>query len=310
VLERIRVPKHFNHRSPAARRDLAAQVSATGLDRHGGRRGRRGGGTGEDAEIALLKVQMRQHPCHACPEREDHARWAERRHRLLRDTDALRDKVAGRTGSLARTFDQVCAVLLDRGYLSPGSSAPSGAPDAGNGTVGEVTEAGRMLGRIWSEADLLVAECLRQGVWEDLEPDELAAAVSMVLYESRREGDDRASVPKGPVTAAVDACTKLWSEIASDEADHGLQLTREPDPGFVWPMYRWARGEPLAQVLASGHNYDADMPAGDFVRWARQVLDLLGQIKDAPASTTGVRNAARKAITAVNRGVLAYQGGM
>src|SRR4029453_11344865 len=132
VLERIRVPKHFNHRSPAARRDLAAQISATGLDRHGasgGRRGRKGGIPGEDAEIALLKVQLRQHPCHACPEREDHARWAERRHRLQRDTEALRDKVAGRTGSLARTFDLVCAVLSARGYLS---------------SDGEVTEAGRM----------------------------------------------------------------------------------------------------------------------------------------------------------------------
>src|SRR4051794_39932517 len=294
VLERIRGPKPSTPRPPAARRDLAAQVSATGLDRHGGgRRGRRGGPSGEDAEIALLKVQMRQHPCHACPEREEHARWAERRHRLERDTEALRDKVAGRTGSLARTFDQVCAVLADRGYLSPG---------------GEVTEAGRMLGRIWSEADLLVAECLRQGVWEGLAPDELAAAVSMVLYESRREGDDRASVPKGPITAAVDACTKLWAEIAADEADHGLTLTREPDPGFVWPMYRWARGEPLARVLASGHNYDADMPAGDFVRWARQVLDLLGQVKDAGSAPEGIRAAARKAISAVNRGVLAYQG--
>jgi ATP-dependent RNA helicase HelY len=165
-----------------------------------------------------------------------------------------------------------------------------------------------MLGRIWSEADLLVAECLRQGIWEGLTPEELAAAASMVLYESRREGDDRASVPKGPITAAVDACTKLWGEISADEADHGLSLTREPDPGFVWPMYRWARGEPLAQVLASGHNYDADMPAGDFVRWARQVLDLLGQIKEAPTSSTAVRDAARKAITAVNRGILAYQG--
>jgi ATP-dependent RNA helicase HelY len=296
VLERIRVPKHFNHRSPAARRDLAAQVSATGLDRHGGRRGRRGGGpTDEDAEIALLRVRMRQHPCHACPEREEHARWAERRHRLERDTEALRDKVAGRTGSLARTFDQVCAVLGERGYLSP---------------EGEVTAAGRMLGRIWSEADLLVAECLRQGVWEGLAPEELAAAVSMVLYESRREGDDRASVPKGPITAAVDACTKLWGEIAADESDRGLSLTREPDPGFVWPIYRWARGEPLAQVLASGHNYDADMPAGDFVRWARQVLDLLGQIKEATASSTAVRDTARQAITAVHRGVLAYQAAL
>jgi ATP-dependent RNA helicase HelY len=237
---------------------------------------------------------LRQHPCHACPEREDHARWAERRHRLLRDTDALRDKVAGRTGSLARTFDQVCAVLATRGYLSGD---------------GEVTQAGRMLGRIWSEADLLVAECLRQGVWDGLAPEELAAAVSMVLYESRREGEDRASVPKGPVSAAVDACAKLWGEIAADESEHGLSLTREPDPGFVWPMYRWARGEPLARVLSSGQ-HDADMPAGDFVRWARQVLDLLGQVREASAASPSVKETARKAITAVNRGVLALQSAL
>ena len=167
-----------------------------------------------------------------------------------------------------------------------------------------------MLGRIWTEADLLVAECLRRGVWEGLAPEELAAAVSMVLYESRREGDERASVPKGPTTAAVDACAKLWAEIESDEAAHGLSLTREPDVGFVWPMYRWARGEPLGQVLASSGSYDSDMPAGDFVRWARQVLDLLGQLKDASASSPAVRETARKAIAAVNRGVLAYQAGL
>ncbi|MFC7531134.1 DEAD/DEAH box helicase [Actinoplanes sp. GCM10030250] len=296
VLARLRVPKNFNPRSPGARRDLAAQVSDTGLDRHPERRRSRGRtDPGEDAEISLLKVQLRQHPCHACPEREDHARWAERRHRLLRDTDALRDKVAGRTGSLARTFDLVCGVLATRGYLT---------------ADGEVTDAGRTLGRIWSEADLLVTECLRQGVWDGLAPEELAAAVSMVLYESRREGEDRASVPKGPVTAAVDACAKLWGEIAADESEHGLSLTREPDPGFVWPMYRWARGEPLARVLASGTHHDTDMPAGDFVRWARQVLDLLGQIRDAGAASPSVKETARKAVTAVKRGVLALQGGV
>ncbi|MEV6491223.1 DEAD/DEAH box helicase [Actinoplanes sp. NPDC051633] len=294
VLERIRVPKNFNARSPAARRDLAARISATGLDRHGdGRRRRNQPGTGEDAEVALLKVELRQHPCHACPEREEHARWAERKHRLQRDTEALRDKVAGRTGSLARTFDQVCAVLTDRGYLTDD---------------GDVTEPGRMLGRIWTEADLLVAECLRHGVWDGLAPEELAGAVSMVLYESRREGDERVSVPKGATSAAVDACGKLWAEIESAEAERGLSLTREPDPGFVWPIYRWARGEPLGKVLASGGtSYDTDMPAGDFVRWARQVLDLLAQIKDASAASAGVREAARKAMSAINRGVLAYQ---
>ena len=131
---------------------------------------------------------MRRHPCHACPQREEHARWAERRWRLRRETEALQTKVAGRTGSLTRTFDRVCALLSDRGYL---------APDGG------VTEPGRMLSRIWTEADLLVAECLRHGVWDRLEPAELAAAVSVVLYEARREADDRASVPRGPVALGM-----------------------------------------------------------------------------------------------------------
>jgi ATP-dependent RNA helicase HelY len=83
-----------------------------------------------------------------------------------------------------------------------------------------------------------------------------------------------------------------------------VQLTREPDLGFVWPIYRWARGESLAKVLASG--VEADMSAGDFVRWARQVLDLLGQVADAVPPASPIRRSAREAMDALNRGVLAY----
>src|SRR5690606_11454028 len=142
-------------------------------------------------------------------------------------------------------------------------------------------DAGQLLSRIWTEADLLVAECLRRGVWEGLSPAELAAAVSVMVYEARREVADRASVPRGPVANAVEATRTRWAEGESDEAAGGLAVTREPDLGFVWPICRWARGEALAKGLASGHGLDGEMPAGDFVRWARQVADLLGQLADA-----------------------------
>jgi ATP-dependent RNA helicase HelY len=291
VLARVRVPRHFNPRSPAARRDLAAAVTSTGLDRHPRRRRGRGADT-EDAEIIELRERLRRHPCHSCPERDEHARWAERRRRLERDTAELRAKVAGRTGSLARTFDRICALLADRGYLSED---------------GEVTDAGRMLARIWTEADLLVAECLRRGVWDGLDPAELAAAVSVVLYESRRETEERAAVPRGAVADAIDATLKLWAEVEAEEANRELEQTREPDLGFVWPIYRWARGESLAKVLASAQGLDGDMPAGDFVRWARQVVDLLGQLADAAGVSAQVRTNARQAMSAINRGVLGYQ---
>jgi ATP-dependent RNA helicase HelY len=289
ALTRVRVPKHFNHRSPQERRDLATtlrQVARqTALPKRAGRAAR---GSGEDEELLDLRRRMRRHPCHACPEREDHARWAERRARLERDTASLRDKVTNRTGSLARTFDRVCALLDDRGYLAGGT----------------VTEPGRMLARIWTEADLLVAECLRRGVWDSLGPAELAAAVSTVVYEGRREGDERATAPRGPVGDAIDDILSVWSDLERAEFSRGLQLTREPDLGFVWPIYRWARGESLAKVLGSG--VDADMSAGDFVRWARQVLDLLGQLVEAVGPSSPIRRTARAAMDALHRGVLAY----
>jgi ATP-dependent RNA helicase HelY len=288
ALTRVRVPKHFNHRSPQERRDLAATLRNAGLDRPSGRRAAQ---RAHDVELDRLRAAARGHPCHGCPQREEHARWAERRWRLERDTESLRSTVASRTGSLARTFDRVYGLLTERGYLTGD---------------GEVTNAGRMLARIWTEADLLVAECLRQGVWDKLDPAELAAAVSVVLYEARREADDRATVPRGPLAEAVDVTLKVWAELESAEIARDLELTREPDLGFVWPMYRWARGESLAKVLASMYGIDGDMPAGDFVRWARQVLDLLGQLVEAAGASSGVRNTARRAIATVNRGVLAY----
>ncbi|MFI6761241.1 DEAD/DEAH box helicase [Micromonospora sp. NPDC050417] len=291
VLARIRVPKNFNHRSPAARRDLGAELNSLGLDRRS-RRGARGrGGAGEDDRLAQLRAELRRHPCHACNDREEHARWAERRRRLERDTDELRERVAGRTGSLARTFDRICGLLAARGYLT---------------ADGEVTDAGRMLGRIWTEADLLVAECLRRGIWDGLAPAELAAAVSVVVFEARRDSEERASLPRGGVSDAVDATLQLWSELEADEASRGLESTREPDLGFAWPIYRWARGEALTKVLGSGHNLDGDMPAGDFVRWTRQVVDLLGQLSNAAGASAELRATARQAMVAINRGVLAY----
>src|SRR5262249_38149209 len=222
-LARVRVPKGFNHRSPAERRDLAASLRAAQIagDVRRPQRSRRS--AADDRELERLRHDLRKHPCHGCRDREEHARWAERWWRLHRETDALREKVEGRTGSLARMFDRVCTVLRNRGYL-----------DAKG-----ITDAGRTLARIWTESDLLVAECIRSGVWDDLAPAELAAVLSVAVYEARRDQEEHASVPYGAVGDAVEQTMRLWSQLAGDEAAAGLELTREPDLGFVWPMFRW-----------------------------------------------------------------------
>ncbi|MEV0849111.1 DEAD/DEAH box helicase [Streptomyces sp. NPDC049954] len=293
ALDRMRVPKSFNARSPQSRRDLASALRTKAghlvPERH--RKGR--AAAADDREIARLRTEIRAHPCHGCAEREDHARWAERYHRLLRDTRQLERRIEGRTNTIARTFDRIVALLTELDYLR------------GN----EVTEHGRRLARLYGELDLLSAECLRERVWEGLSPAELAACVSALVYESR-SGDDAVTpkVPSGKATAALQEMVRIWGRLDAVEEDFGISQTegvgqREPDLGFAWAAYRWASGTGLDEVLR-----EAEMPAGDFVRWTKQVIDVLGQIAAAAPSggDSTVPKNARKAVDAVLRGVVAY----
>ncbi|MEV0970642.1 DEAD/DEAH box helicase [Microtetraspora glauca] len=285
-VERIRIPKGFNARAPKERANLVSTMHAKIGDRDLGKPPRAKDHAAEDEEILRLRRQLRQHPCHGCDEREDHARWAERYHKLLRETEVLRRRVEGRSHVIARTFDRVCGVLDQLGYLE-----------------GEtVTQEGRRLAKLYTELDLLTAECLRAGLWETLDPAELAACVSSLIYESRQSDDARSPrIPAGAAKEALAAMIRLWGELESIEEDHGLSFIREPDLGFAWVAFRWAKGHSLDAVLTDG-----DLAAGDLVRWMKQLLDLLGQLRDAAPVGSKVKENANKAIDALRRGVVAY----
>ncbi|GAA3102227.1 DEAD/DEAH box helicase [Streptosporangium carneum] len=289
-VEHLRIPKNFNARSPKERANLVSSMHAKIGDRDFGKPARARDHAAEDEEILRLRREIRQHPCHGCDEREDHARWAERYYKLLRETEGLRRRVEGRSHVIARTFDKVCGVLDQLGYLD------------GENVTGE----GRRLAQLYTELDLLTAECLRAGLWEGLDPAELAASVSSLVFESRQADEARQPrIPAGGVQKALGDMVRLWGELESIESDHGLSFIREPDFGFAWAAFRWARGHTLDAVLGDGVN-GSELAAGDFVRWIKQLLDLLGQISDAAPTGSKVKQNAGKAMDALRRGVVAY----
>jgi ATP-dependent RNA helicase HelY len=285
VITRIRLPKGFNPRVPQSRRDLIATlrtVDLGGADR--ARSSSRERNSATEAAITELRAAIRRHPCHGCAEREDHARWAERHDRLRRDNEALQRRIDGRTHSVARMFDRVCDVLERLGYLSGDT----------------VTADGQRLARIYSHSDLVVAEALRLGQWDDLAPADLAAVVSALVYESRRD-DESPRLPPGPARGGLAELAQLAEHLRDWEAAAHLSFVRPPDPGFAWAAWRWARGHALGDVLA-----DTGLAAGDFVRWVKQLLDLLDQIATVAAEGSRLRASARAAVDSLRRGVVAY----
>lgn len=238
-------------------------------------------------EIHVLRTRLQRHTCHQCPDREAHARWAERYFKLKRQADQLRHQVDTRTGNVARQFDRVTEVLTALDYLR-----------SEDGVI-VLTPAGRTMRRIYGERDLLVAESLRLGLWNSLDAPSLAALASCLVYEPRRDEASDHSLSRGPFRAALSETEDLWSELDDLEHEHGLTGTEPLATGLALAMASWARGLPLDRVLR-----EADLAAGDFVRWCKQTIDLLDQLSmvaDAPLAGT-----ARKALEAIRRGIVSY----
>jgi len=285
---RMRVPKHFDPRSAADRRNLFAafrsKLATVDLTPSAS------AGSTMDADVAArvteLRDAVRRHPCHDCPDREEHARWAEQALRLERESATLRAASEKRTNTIAVKFDRICGVLEALGYLDEGGRT--------------VTPAGRMLARVYCELDLVTAECARAGLFDELTAPELAAVISTLIYESRG-GDGRrpARMPNRSTEIAQTALRQVWREVGLLERDHKLDKGRNPDIGFAEPVHAWAAGEHLADVL-----YRSDLTAGDFVRWTRQVIDLAGQLADA-AGPGPLRETCREAVSLMRRGVVA-----
>ena len=287
VIGRVKVPKDFSARSANDRKALAERLRGFADEAAHARSPKRAAAGDSDATSSLRR-QLRQHPCHGCAEREAHARWAERYFRLVRDTESLQRRVDSRTTSVARQFDRICDLLLETGYLEGDPEAP------------RVTASGQMLAGIYSDNDLLVAQAITEGLWDDVSPPELVALAGAVVYEGRQR-EDSPRLPGGKVRESALELAELARELDEIEARWGVPTSRDLDLGFVWPVHSWAQGGRLATILA-----DSEMAAGDFVRWCRQAIDLLDQIRDAVDRDHPLHTTARRARDLIDRGIVAY----
>ncbi len=284
ALARIALPRGGNPRSARYRREVAARLVTLDV-RPPERLGWARPDPEAEREAEALEDRAARHPCHSCPERAAHERWAERASQLEAEIRGLERRIRGRTETLSRQFDRVLAVLADLGYVRDFSLLPKG----------------ERLARIYGEGDILVAEALGAGLLEDLTAAEAAALVSTLVYEPRERAALRGEMPTAATAERFRRLAELWKRVRQAEEARRVQLCRDLEAGFATPAFRWAEGKSLEEVLR-----ETAMAPGDFVRTCKQLLDLLRQIEEvAPAAQAEVARAAR---LAVNRGVVAYTG--
>ncbi len=269
----IELPRPFAPNNRAFQHEVARSLAQV---RGGSRRERDGRRAAPDAVAPT-------HPVAGCPDAARHVRAAVQAERVRRELGDLDRRISGSAGSVARELDAVLGVLRGRGMVGEW----------------ELTARGSLLVRIFHECDLLIADCLAAGLFDDLDPPALAGVVSTFTYEHRSK------VPAPPpwypdrrTRQRVEGVLARAEELRTTEEAAGLPTTRRPDPTFLPVAHAWAQGRPLDTVL------DDEMTGGDFVRNVRQLVDLLRQLGDA-APDLRTAHAARAAADALDRGVVA-----
>ena len=295
-VSRIKIPKRLSLKTPKERRDTASRMRQALYDGRAPRAlaqqnipARR---EGIDAQLEALQAQLRNHPCHGCSDRANHLRWADRWQKLNSETEGLRRQIARRTNTIAQVFNRIARLLEGYGYVER----------AEDGELA-LTSSGQMLRRIYGERDLLTALCLDAHFLDGLSPAVIAATVAALTYQGKREAVEYLSrYPHPSLRAPIATITQRLADLNVAEEQSKVDLTPACDFGLVEPMYAWASGAHLAKAIE-----DTGLAAGDFVRWAKQVVDALDQIAHIRGLDPVLRARCEDAIDAVRRGVVALE---
>ena len=209
--------------------------------------------------------------------------------RLRRDINQIVERQAASSGTVGRRFQDVLALLEERQFC-----------DGWN-----LTDKGALLRGVFHELDLVICECLWLGLFDELPAAELAALLSVFVYESRSRDETPSEwFPNRELAKRWQQIRQMADSIARASEDFSLPAGREVDSSFAANVWAWANGDSFSESVG-----DDLLSGGDFVRNIRQIIDLLQQVLEiAPQQATRTR--AEEAVKLLDRGIVRIAAGV
>ncbi|MCF8544041.1 MAG: DEAD/DEAH box helicase [Ilumatobacteraceae bacterium] len=203
------------------------------------------------------RPQQEDHPVADDPDLKFRLIALESAARIDRELEQLEKRVSTSTQSVSNKFDELIKLLGEYGFVDDWS----------------LTRRGQMLSHIFHESDLLIANCVSDGVFDGLSAANMAALASIFVFQARGGEESASHFPNNEMKARWKSATKISQRLATSETNHGLVVHRGPEAGFMGAALDWVNGTPLVDVLE-----EDELTAGDFVRTIKQLIDLLRQL--------------------------------
>src|SRR5215510_2301565 len=168
----------------------------------------------------------------------------------------------------------------------------------------QLEEKGRLIAGLRHDNELLVAEGVAQGVFDDVSGPE-AAAVCSALIEEARSGDPalaRTFLKKRPkLKRKLDQLMRVADTVHEAQRARHLRIPIAVHSGFMPAVFRWASGEDdwsgIVEEAFGGHE-------GDLIRAMRRLIDLLRQLADSPEVPAETGRVLAHASRVIDRGIV------
>ena len=163
---------------------------------------------------------------------------------------------------------------------------------------------GRLIAGLRHDNELLVAEGVAHGVFNDVSGAE-AAAVCSALIEEARSGDPalaRAFMKKRTkLKRKLDQLMRVADTVHEAQRARHLRIPIAVHSGFMPAVFRWASGEDdwsaIVEEAFGGHE-------GDLIRAMRRLIDLLRQLADSPEVPAQTGRLLAHASRVIDRGIV------
>ena len=190
-------------------------------------------------EVESLVYEIRQYASHRHPNLEKHYALIERKNTLQERVDALSHLLSNESLQLFPDFLQRKAVLRTLGYLDESET---------------VCVKGRVACEVNTCEELIVTEMVFEGILNELEPTEIVAALSSLVYQQKSDDDDFDMEIPDTLLNCCQRMRKIAQNLGQLQKGHGLDV----DPleycenslkfGLVHVVYEWALGVPFSNI--------------------------------------------------------------
>ena len=208
---------------------------------------------------------VRHLPSHAHPNLEKHYATVDRKETLRSRVMTLRHLLSNESLQLFPDFLQRKALLMELGYIDEGDT---------------VCLKGRVACEVNTCESLIVTEMIFEGMLNELEPTEIVALLSALLFQEKSDEDLDSELPQRLVTSC-DRMRGIAVHLGEKQKACGLPV----DPlefaatslkmGLVHVVYEWACGVPFSSICEL-----TDVQEGSIVRCITRLDELCREVRN------------------------------